>query len=458
MIYETCPHGCFRYSKQRRFDMKGVERFTILSKVLEKRLTQKEAAELLELSTRQVRNLLNQLSQFGLPGLESRSGKIGNNKINIFFRERALSILRDEEYEGFGPTLASEYLESEHGLIIRSETLRRWMLEEGVWELKRKKHKKLHPLRPRKFCFGTLIQIDGSHHTWFEGRGPKCVLMVMIDDATSRITALHFCKSEGLEAYYAVFEKHVLTYGIPLALYGDHCGTLRKPKSDPVQYSSCAHIVSHGLTQKHFSQFRSAMSELGCKVICANSPQAKGRVERCNGILQDRFIKFLRINKISTIKDANIIAKDFIESFNKKFEKAPGSPEDVHQPLGDIKLSMVLCQKYRRVVTKDSVVQFMKNFYFISSSKVKMPYKGKIEIRLLRDNTMRAFYDGESIEMTLLSEVTMPQKTIPLNTKQKHVYHPSATHPWRGNKKKQKEDVTSFCEKPLRPPLANRSV
>lgn len=250
---------------------------------------------MLELSTRQIRNLLKRLNQFGLAGLESHSGKIGNNKINIFFRERAISILKEEAFEGFGPTLASEYLESEYNIIIRSETLRRWMLEEGIWELKRKKHKKLHPLRPRKSCFGMLIQIDGSHHAWFEGRGPKCVLMVMIDDATSRITALHFCKSEGLEAYYAVFEKHVLTYGIPLALYGDHCGTLRKPKSDPVQYSSCAHIVSHGLTQKHFSQFRSAMSELECKVICANSPQAKGRVERCNGTLQDRLIKFLRI-------------------------------------------------------------------------------------------------------------------------------------------------------------------
>ena len=328
-----------------------LNRLKVLAQVQQKKLTQLLAAKQLNISERHVRNLLRKIEANGDKAIISKKrGKMSNHTLPLALKTKTLDLIR-KHYPDFGPKLANEYLKNEHNIDISNETLRLWMTKERIW-IPKVDRKKLHLPRERRGAFGELIQIDGSHHDWFEGRSPPCVLMVMIDDATSTITSLFFAESESLEAYYQVFARHLQTYGIPMALYGDRCSTLtpRDPRRS-----------------KDTTQFQLSLKELNCKLILALSPQAKGRVERVNRTLQDRLVKRLRIRGIDTIEEANKMLEEYRREHNEFFSKRPSEQIDAHRPLEGLSLDHVLCIRKTRTLYKDFVVQFENNFYRISS-------------------------------------------------------------------------------------------
>lgn len=398
---------------------KEIERLKILEKVRLKELTQVTAAKMLDIGDRQVRNLLKRVKVNGNKGIISRKrGRSSNHQLPRELKEKCISLIA-EHYFDFGPTLASEYLQRYHQIRVSPETIRLWMIEKHLWFVKNRK-KIIHPLRARRSCFGELIQVDGSKHDWFEGRAPECVLMVYIDDATSEITSLHFSKTESLLAYYQGLEKHLKTYGIPLALYGDRCSVLtpRNPKDN-----------------EDSTQFKLALNELNTKLILAKSPEAKGRVERANKTLQDRLIKYLRIKGITTIEEANAILEEYRVEHNQLFSKKTDRHENAHRSLEGILLENVLCIRQERTLSNDQVVQFKNTFYRITSQskKVSLFKKAKIEIRTLINGSNRAFFKGVEVEITPLSAVECPildnkeTKVIKL----KEPYIPHKDHPYK---------------------------
>jgi hypothetical protein len=274
--------------------------------------------------------------------------------------------------------------------------------------------------------------VDGSHHDWFEGRLAACVLMVFIDDATSTITSMHFSESESLEAYYQTLKKHLNTYGIPLSIYGDRCAVLtaRSPKDS-----------------KDMTQFQRTLKELGCKLILALSPEAKGRVERVNRTLQDRLVKELRLRGISTIEEANSFLEEYRKRHNQLFSKRPNEQIDAHRSLEGICVEHALCVRETRTLDKNFIVQFKGTFYQVSvqEQKVRLFKKGKVEIRELIDGGRIALFEGKLVKMTPLSEVESPVMDAKqlLTWKPKNHYVPPSSHPYKHKyfMKKNKEDI-----------------
>lgn len=327
-------------------------RLVVLSRVSEEKLTVAKAAGLMAVSERQAWRVYKRFTAKGAAGLvHGLRGKPSNRSSKKEVRERAL-LLYQASYAGFGPTLASEKLAEDQGLEVDHETLRRWLLSEKLWSRARKSRKHRRR-RQRRSCFGEMVQMDGSHHDWFEGRGQRCVLMVMIDDATGR-TYARFYAGETTEAAMDIFGRYARRYGLTLSLYVDRDSIYRCERKSISQEEALA-----GLPQP-LTQFGRAMKELEVKLILANSPQAKGRVERMNGTLQDRLVKELRLARIGDIASANeLLEKKFLGDLNRRFAIAPRERTDVHRPLPlKPKLSEILCIKERRAVSKDGCVSW----------------------------------------------------------------------------------------------------
>jgi transposase len=296
-------------------------RLEVMQRLKDKRLRQKEAARILGISTRQVKRLWRAYRQKGAKGLVSaRRGKPSNNRLDGGVAQQALDLIK-ERYADFGPTLAHEKLTEVHKLPLSRESVRRIMIEEGMWRPKRAKKPSTHQMRERRACFGELVQIDGSDHDWFEGRGPKCTLLVYIDDATGQLLELWFVPDETFFGYCEASRHYFERYGKPVAFYSDKHGIFRVNQEQTVGLGS-------GLTQ-----FGRAMQELDIQIICANTPQAKGRIERANQTLQDRLVKELRLLGISDIDSANAYLPEFRQDFNRRFAVAPRSNYDAHRPL-----------------------------------------------------------------------------------------------------------------------------
>ena len=408
---------------------KEVDRIKVLEQVRNKQITQRTAAIKLGLSDRQIRNLLKRTSTEGDKAIVSKKrGGHGNHSKPMAFKLEVLHLIQ-QYYSDFEPKLASEYLKKYHAIEISDETLRLCMISKHIW-IPRKSRKVIHPPRKRRDCFGELIQIDGSHHSWFEERGPKCVLMVMIDDATSTITAMHFTEEENLESYYHVVAKHINTYGIPRAFYGDRGSTLTPRNPDG---------------PRDTTQFQKATKELDNKIILAYSPEAKGRVERANRTLRDRLVKMLRMKKASTIEEANQLLEEFRLEHNQRFSIKPSEQLNAHRPLDGISLDHVLCIRETRTLTKNNFVQFRTNFYQISSQdkKIQLHKQAKIEIRQLLNGEIAAFFKEKIVKIIPLSEVLSPildGKQI-LTWQDKKRYVPPKTHPYKAlyNQKKREE-------------------
>jgi hypothetical protein len=413
---------------------KEVDRFGILKKVISGEMTQVYAAKLLRICDRQVRNLLHRINKDGVAGIKSRHrGKPGNHRKSNSFRKSVLTLMR-EKYQGFGPTLAKEKLEELDGLKVSAETLRLWMIEDELWT-PRKKKRKVHLPRQRRECFGELIQADGSHHKWFGEDHPMVNLNVFIDDATGTITSLYFSEGETLESYFEALEIHLKKYGRPRALYTDRFSVFQTHNKT-------------GCTQMH-----KALKLLDIELILANSPQAKGRVERANRTLQDRLLKELKLKGIDNISDANGFVPEFIESFNQKFSKKPMSEFDAHRPLEGYDLKRILCRYETRVLLSGSIFQFKHCFYKVQElSGIKQMKGRKVEIRVSKSGEMRVFLQDKGLKKQRLDQVVdQPQvlnKKEVLTWKPKYRKPPSASHPWRkyGYKNAMRKKIKKYKE------------
>lgn len=323
---------------------KELDRLEIVKKIEEKRLTQVKGAKRLKISYRQMKRLVSEYRKQGPSGLISKKRAApSNRKFDNFFKQNAQTIV-EQSYYDFGPTFAAEKLLESHAIKINKETLRQWMIEWGLWKPKKCKSVVIHQQRTPRFCSGELIQIDGSPHDWFEGRGEECCLIVFSDDATSRIGQMRFFPTETTLAYFESTKRYISKHGRPLSFYSDRHSIFRVNNADSI-----------GETQ-----FERAMKELGIETICANSPQAKGRVERANRTLQDRLVKELRLNNISDIESANQFLEEFTDKYNAKFAKKPICNQDVHRnslPENAV-LDFILSERQVRTMSKNLEVSF----------------------------------------------------------------------------------------------------
>jgi hypothetical protein len=299
---------------------KDVLRSQVMAQVLEGKLDQASAAGRLGISVRQVKRLKRRMLDEGTEGLLSRKrGKPSNRRTPADVLEKAMALI-GAHYADFGPTLACEKLEEVHEIKLSVETVRQAMLRAGLWKTRRGAGARTHAMRERRARRGELIQIDGSPHDWFEGRAPRCCLLVFIDDATGELMALRFVDAETTLGYMALLEEHVLAHGLPAAIYSDRHSIFQVNRGD---YKD----VSHAQTQ-----FARALEQLGIEGIQANSPQAKGRVERANQTLQDRLVKEMRLQGICSQEAANAWLPQFIRAFNRRFAVVPATPDDAHVP------------------------------------------------------------------------------------------------------------------------------
>ena len=323
-----------------------IDRMSVLQDLAASRIKVAEAAALMSLGRRQVFRLAKGYSRQGPEALVSRRrGRPSNRCYPSALRTAAIGLIR-ERYPDFGPTLAAEKLAELHDIHLARETVRQWMITAGLWKDRRARLKAVHQPRHRRECLGELIQIDGSEHWWFEGRGPQCTLLVYIDDATSRLMHLQFVESESTFDYFTATRAYLERYGKPVAFYSDRHGVFRVNKKDA--------IGGDGMTQ-----FGRALHALNIDIICANSSQAKGRVERANGTLQDRLVKEMRLYGIGTIAAGNAFLPAFMEQYNERFAKMPFDDRDVHRPLaGHDDLDDAFAWKEERTVSVNLTLQY----------------------------------------------------------------------------------------------------
>ena len=341
-----------------------LSRFDTLMRVERGELRVEDAAALLGLKRRQVFRLLERMRSDGAAGLISRKrGRPSNRRHSDALREQILEIVR-EHYHDFGPTLAREYLIERHGITVACETLRQFMIQAGLWKDRDARRPRPYQPRYRRDCRGELVQVDGSKHWWFEDRGPQCTLLVFIDDATSELMQLRMVESENTFAYMDAMREYIEAHGKPVAIYSDKHSVFR---------NNTASAKGDGMT--HFGR---ALEALNIEIICANSPQAKGRVERANATLQDRLVKAMRLEGISTIAEANAFLPGYMARHNQRFAKAPFNPRDVHRPLAlhdDLKAEMVW--REQRTVTQALTLHYNKTLIILEPTEVSRPLAGK---------------------------------------------------------------------------------
>ncbi len=287
--------------------------------------------------------------------ISRRCGRPSNNQLAPGVAERAIAIIR-QRYADFGPTLAAEKLRECHGLILSKETIRALMMSAGLWKPRKQRAPAIHQPRNRRDCLGELIQIDGSDHRWFEERAAACTLLVFIDDATGRLMQLHFVPTESAFAYFEATRSYIEQHGKPVAFYSDKASIFRS-----MQQST---DFGRGVTQ-----FGRVLFELNIDILCANTSQAKGRVERANLTLQDRLVKELRLREIDTREAANAYAPHFVADFNARFAKPPRRDFDAHRPVRvDEDLDLIFTWRLQRKVSLSLTLQHERIIYLLKDT------------------------------------------------------------------------------------------
>ena len=387
-------------------------RLDAMGRVKRGEVTVVKAAALMELSLRQSRRLWKRFQGLGAAGLVHRlRGRASNRRLPEELRERIVK-RHQERYADFGPTLACEKLCGE-GLAIGPDTLTALLKERHLWQRKRRRGQH-RQRRERRASFGMMVQMDGSLHDWFEGRSGWCVLMVMIDDA-SNVTFARFYRAETTEAAFDVFGRWLKKYGIPRSVYVDRHGIYRDEEHPEKP-----------------TQFGRALRELGVELIRAHSPQAKGRVERRNGVFQDRLVKELRLRNISDLEQANaLLEKLFLKELNGKYAIEPRHAADLHRPLpGDVVLEEILCVQEERVVGQDWCVRWRNQWLQIEGGKATAGLAGKrVTVKALADGSLRLACKGQRIGYRLLAARPVAAKSKPLIVNNKS-WKPAADHPW----------------------------
>ena len=404
-------------------------RVEIMQRLKAKSLTQLEAARRLGLSVRQVKRLWRRYQRQGAAGLVSeKRGRPSHHQLAPEVKAQTLSLIRSR-YPDFGPTLAHEKLSEVHRLRLSVEAVRQLMIQDELWHPKRAKRPVIHQMRERRPCLGELVQIDGSPFDWFEGRAPTCSLLVFIDDATGRLLELYFTPSETTFSYFAATRRYLERYGKPVAFYSDKHGIFR--------VNAAQAVSGTGLTQ-----FGRAMTELGIEIICANTPQAKGRVERVHQTLQDRLVKELRLRGLSNLECANAYAPEFMQDFNARFAVLPASPHEAHRPVWPTEnLERIFTLQTSRSVSKNLTLQYNKVVYQIQTPRAGYALRqAQVRVREDAQGQITLEYKGRSLPYTLYhtqerqAEVTPSKLIAPAlqaaKTERKP-YGPPAHHPWR---------------------------
>ena len=398
------------------------ERMTVMVGVKTNELSQVQASELLGLSYRQAKRIWRRYQAEGDAGLVHRlRGKPGLRHKPLSLRVPVLARCAEERYADFGPTLMAEELEKE-GLVVDHDTLRRWLLATGKRTVRRRRQQH-RQWRERKPCFGAMVQLDGSHHDWFEGRRGKCVLMVMVDDATNRIR-VRFFEEETTRASYDLLELWVRQHGLPGALYVDRDSIYR--------CEGLASVADQLAGKQRQTQFGRAMEQLGVELILANSPQAKGRVERMNGVLQDRLVKALRLAQIDDLERANaFLEQTYEEEFNRRFARVPASALDAHRGVPR-NLNEVLSWEEERVVQRDWTVACEGKWYQLDRQHEALSLAGrKVVVRTLREGQVQLTYRGSKLKWKELpTRPERAQRSKPCQAV-RATKPPGENHPWR---------------------------
>ena len=394
-----------------------------------KRITQRQAAEQLGLTVRQVKRLWRAYRTGGAKALISKHrGQPSNHQLDPKLKKKAQELIA-ERYADFGPTLAHEKLTEVHRLRLGLETVRGIMIAGDYWQPHRARPVNVHPLRTRRARRGELVQMDGSPFAWFEERGPACSLLVYIDDATGQLLELFFTPSETTFSYFAATQRYLARHGRPVAFYSD--------KHSIFRLTNTAATTAGGVTQ-----FARAMTELDIQVICANTPQAKGRVERANQTLQDRLVKELRLQRISNAERANAYAPEFMADFNRRFGLLPADASDAHRPLlASQQLEHIFTLQTPRTVTQNLTLQYNKQVYQLVAPPGTRAFRGA-QVLVAEDaqGQITLNYQGRQLAYTLYQQQTRQAEVVPskhIDTaveaaqRKLTVTPPAANHPWR---------------------------
>ena len=399
---------------------KEVNRLEVIQRVAEKRLKQKAAAELLGISERQVKRLLGRYRQQGARGLISkRRGKPSNNQMSEETLRKVLDHLKGK-YKGFGPTLACEKLGEVEGLKISDESIRQIMLAEGLWKAKKARKAEVHPMRERRASNGELEQMDGTDHDWFEERGERCTLLVMIDDATGQLGALSFVEEESFFGYCGLLKQYIAAHGRPAGLYTDKHGIFR------------VNVPNAG-SGDNLTQFGRAMQELEIPILCANTPQAKGRVERVNQTLQDRLVKEMRLRGINDMQQGNAYLPEFMADFNARFAVPARSSLDAHRPMLDHQnLELILTWQESRSLTKNLTVQFRNVVYQIQTDRSAYAlHKVSVTVCQNAQSKVTILYKGKELSYTIFRKQERQAEVVTSKQVASKSWRPAKDHPWR---------------------------
>ena len=399
-----------------------LKRLHIVRKAIDREIKQTEAAGILCLSARQMRRLIRRVRQEGDKGiLHKARGKESNSRISKEVKEAAIELYR-KKYEGFGPTLASEKLLELDGISVNDETLRNWLTQSGDWKKTRKDRKHRH-WRERKHHLGKMVQLDGSHHDWFEGRGSKCVLMGYIDDATGRAFG-RFYGYEGTMPAMDSFRRYIQGWGIPLSVYLDRHTTYKSPAKPSIEEEL------EGI--EPLSEFERALGELGVEVIHAYSAQAKGRIERLFGTLQDRLVKEMRLRGIKSVEEANGFLEEYWPIYNRKFAVGAREEGDLHRGLPrGLNLDRILCVKAGRALRNDFTVAYNKKLYQIED---QIRRAGQVQVQERPDGSIAILSKGRSLKYREILTRPVKEKKQPVRTGPKKTTIPRKDHYWRNFK------------------------
>jgi hypothetical protein len=397
-----------------------LRRLHVIEKVLEGAIKQVEGSEILCLSCRQIRRIVKRIRSEGEKGVIHKSrGRPSNRRIPDRVKDKVINLYR-LKYKGFGPTLASEKLLERDGVRINDETLRTWLIGAGDWE-KARKRKGHRQWRERKHHCGEMVQMDGSHHNWFEDRGPGCVLMGYIDDATGDVFG-RFYGYEGTMPAMDSFKGYIKKRGLPLSVYLDKYKTYKSTAKPSIQDE----LNDEG----PLSDFERALKELGVEVVHANSPQAKGRIERLFGTLQDRLVKEMRLRGISTLEEGNQFLEAYLPLYNRRFCVSPKGKDNLHRSLGKgLDLDAILCKKTERTLRNDFTVAHNNKLYQVEEAI----QASKVMVQDRMDGSIRIYYKGRALRFREITERPLREKKQPVVVRMRKSSIPSPNHRWRWN-------------------------
>lgn len=403
-----------------------LNRSKVIQMAEEKRITQKEGAEQIGVSQRHFRRLLARYRQEGDPGVISgHRGKPSNNRMAAEKQQQIVDLICDRMYDGFGPTLMAEKLAERAGIEVSKETVRQLMIAAGKHKPRRKRSTEIHQLRERRARRGELVQIDGSYHAWLEDRGDKGCLLLFVDDASGQALAGQFVPQETYFAYAELCKSYFAQQGLPVAFYSDRFSVFRVNADNAVDTDA-------------ITQFGRALEELGIELICANSPQAKGRIERAYQTLQDRLIKEMRLEGIGDYEHANQFLPSFLARYNQMFAVHPRSSDDAHLPLDPgIDLDRIFASHHTRIISKNLQIQFNRVIYQIKTTRPTYALQGREVCAVLYPDDQVEFYLNHQ-RLTVEEFRPQPKQAEIKSAKalEQSLYSPPPDHPWRSYGKK----------------------